>query len=102
MYKSTFYTMTTKGIKKQNGYSDGKWNYYKGLDKNDDCEKWFAIDPLTGLSVCSGTSRDNAKDNAYTQEIIHKFSVFQKTKKYTEFVNNFYNAQVGAGIIIVL
>lgn len=95
MYKSTFYTMTTEGIKKQKGYSDGKWNYYKG-------DTWYVIDPMTGLSVCSDTSRDNAKDKVYTQEIIHKFSVFQKTKKYTEFVNNFYNAQVEAGIIMVL
>lgn len=100
MYKSTFYTMTSEGLKKQNGYSDNKWCYYRGFSNEAKINMWYVIDPLTGLSVCSDTSRDKAAKKAYNKEIIDKFTEFQKTKEYTRYVNNFYNAQVEAGIIM--
>lgn len=102
MYKSTFYTMTSEGLKQQKGYSDGKWNYYKGFSNEAGCDRWYVIDPMTGLSICTDSSRDKAKDKVYTQEMINKFTAFQKTTQYTKYVNNFYNAQVETGIIMVL
>lgn len=102
MYKSTFYTMTSDGIKKQRGYSDNKWNYYKTFSNEAKINMWYVIDPLTGLSVCSDTSRDKAAKKAYDKEIIDKFTEFQKNKEYTRYVNNFYNAQKEIGAIMVL
>ena len=102
LYKTTFYTMTTEGIKKQNGYCDDKWCYYKGYSNNDGCDRWYIVDPMTGLSIDKDSSRDKAREKANSKEMLDKFNSFQKSETYTKYVNNFYTAQVEKGIIMVL
>ena len=52
MKKAKFYTLTQKNRKKiarkHEGYTDGTFNYYRG-----EYGTWFAIEPNTGMSVCS-------------------------------------------------
>lgn len=65
MIKSTFYTLIRERGKTRaklvNGYSDGTYYYYKS-----DGGLWYAVHPLIGLSVATGSQRKYAKENAYT------------------------------------
>jgi hypothetical protein len=65
MTKHSFYTLIRESGKTRaklvNGYSDGTFYYYKS-----DGGLWYAVHPLIGLSVATGSQRKYAKENAYT------------------------------------
>ena len=61
MRKCKFYSLILVGTSKKpvakewNGYTDGRYNYYKnGL--------WFVIEPTTGLSMAYGDTRQEAAE----------------------------------------
>ena len=72
MKKHTFYSMVREeGVviaKRQQGYTDGTYNYYR---KN---YTWFAIHPLNGLSICTGTTRKEAAEFAHTPRMAEKIA----------------------------
>lgn len=55
MKKIEFYTMVRDNnkviAKKQTGWTDGKWFYYKASEK-----LWYAIDPNCGISIGYGST----------------------------------------------
>ena len=73
MKKHTFYSLVLgtnhKPIaKKWNGFTDGKYNYYKN-----EYNKWYAIEPTTGLSVInSRNTRKDCEQLANTPEMLEK------------------------------
>ena len=58
---------------KHNGYTDGVYDYYA------DGATWYAIEPLTGLSVAAAPTRKEVAERAHgltekVQERIHNMS----------------------------
>lgn len=72
MKKHTFYSMVREEgaviAKLQQGYTDGTYNYYR-KDYT-----WFAIHPLIGLSICTGTTRKEAALFAHTPRMVEKIA----------------------------
>lgn len=76
MKKHTFYSLVMgehgKPVAKEwNGFTDGIYNYYKN-----EYNKWFAIEPTTGLSVVYG--RNTRKECA---NIAHVPGMLEKVKE---------------------
>ena len=73
MKKHTFYSLILgtnhKPVaKKWDGFTDGKYNYYKN-----EYNKWYAIEPTTGLSVInSRNTRKECEAAANTPEMLQK------------------------------
>ena len=67
MKKHSFYSMIHKDGKScaviQNGYSDGTFYYYATGERY---KTWYAIHPLTGLSVTYGYSRNECAEKAHS------------------------------------
>ena len=65
MKKTVFYSMVRENganiAKRQDGYTDGKFFYYKNKYGT-----WHAIHPENGLSVCTDTTRKAAAARAGT------------------------------------
>ena len=63
MKKHQFYSMAIKGgvpvAEPRKGYTDGEYNYYNAGYKH-----WHCIEPTTGLSVVTGTSKEHAQQRA--------------------------------------
>ena len=70
MKKLSFFTLcrTRSSIEALhvNGYTDGVFHYYRGP------EKWHAVHPETGLSVCTGGSRPAVADLANSSDLLEK------------------------------
>ena len=70
MKKHSFFTLcrTRTGIEAMlvSGYTDGTFHYYRGT------EKWHAVHPETGLSVCTASSRVAAASMANSSELLDK------------------------------
>ncbi len=70
MKKAEFYTLCrTDGkvaAKKQNGYSDDKFYYYKNMGV------WFAIHPDNGLSIFTAKTRRDVAALAHKPENLEK------------------------------
>lgn len=100
--KDTFYSRMSEGCVKHEGWSDNQWNYYKGEYKEGLTRfpVWHAIDPMTGLSVCTGGSRKECIENAHDEKLIARFNEKTKTEDYTKMCAVWYNMQVDAGIIM--
>lgn len=69
MRKHKFYSMVRENgaviAKLHEGYTDGTYNYYrKG-------STWFAIHPLNGLSICTGSTRKEAAEFAHTPRMVN-------------------------------
>lgn len=79
---------------KHEGFSDGKWYYYKGK------KEWFAIDGMTGLSIAKSPTKKEIVEKANSEEILNKYSEYSKRKEYIEKVNEWYKEQVKRGIIV--
>ena len=78
MKKIEFYTRTHKNGKdiaeKVNGYTDGKFNYYKNEFGN-----WFAVEPKTGLSTgAQYKTRKQIIDHAYSERVTALIEAFYK------------------------
>ena len=89
MHKTTFRTLmeNRKGqvaAIKKDGFSDNMFNYYHGKSG------WFAIDPLSGLSVYCGKTKKETVDFVHSPDFIVKFGETQKTADYIEKVAYFY------------
>ena len=72
MKKHTFYSMVREeGIviaKLHGGYTDGTYNYYRKE------YTWFAIHPLNGLSVCTGSTRKEAAEKAHAPKMAERIA----------------------------
>ena len=79
MRKATFYSrgFFPGGVKKQEGFTDGRFNYYKNPDKN----VWYAILPDIGLSVAQERTRKDviaSANNPYVIEDIEKILIKER------------------------
>lgn len=72
MTKTKFYTLCRcrNGIDVLlvNGYTDSVFHYYRGV------EKWHAVHPATGLSVCTGKSRIAVASVANSADMLSKIN----------------------------
>ena len=88
MKKHTFYSLVYGGkngpiIKKWDGYTDGRYNYYKN-----EYSKWYAIEPTTGLSVINyRNTRKECEIAANAPGIIEKVKNAIKTDMQLRFNN---------------
>ena len=69
MKKHRFYSMVREQgaviAKLHEGYTDGTYNYYRKE------KTWFAIHPLNGLSICTGSTRKEAALFAHTPRMVN-------------------------------
>lgn len=72
MKKTVFYSMVREDgaaiAKRQEGYTDGTYNYYK-KDSS-----WFVIHPLNGLSICTNSTRKAAAERAHAPEMLERIA----------------------------
>lgn len=72
MTKTKFYTLCRcrNGIDVLlvNGYTDSIFHYYRSV------EKWHAVHPATGLSVCTGKSRISVASVANSADMLSKIN----------------------------
>lgn len=72
MKKTIFYSMVredNKNIaKRQEGYTDGTYNYYKKDSL------WYVIHPLNGLSICANHTRKAAAERAHAPEMLERIA----------------------------
>lgn len=72
MKKISFYSMVREEgnviAKLHGGYTDGTYNYYRKE------RTWFAIHPLNGLSVCTGTTRKEAAEKAHAPAMVKRIA----------------------------
>ena len=68
MKKCSFYTRKTKGIEWVNGWTDGKFNYYKNGDM------WFCIVPDIGIAAVTGSSRKDVVTQVYDHDTAAKIA----------------------------
>ena len=71
MKKCSFYTRKAGGIvERVNGWTDGKYNYYKNGDM------WFCIVPGIGIAAATGYSRKDVVAQVYDHDIADKIAAF--------------------------
>lgn len=92
MIKFSFYTFVFENGKRQakhivNGYSDGTFYYYKN-----DFGTWFAIHPLCGLGVATGTTRTAAAQEAHSAKTTDGLKRADKTGYLDRLIDRFYTA----------
>ena len=69
MKKCSFYTRKAGGIvERVNGWTDGKYNYYKNGDM------WFCIVPDIGIAAVTGSSRKDVVTQVYDHDIAAKIA----------------------------
>lgn len=69
MKKCSFYTRKAGGIvERVNGWTDGKYNYYKTGDM------WFCIVPDIGIAAVTGNSRKDVVTQVYAPDVAAKIS----------------------------
>lgn len=72
MNKISFYTLCRcrNGVDvcQVTGYTDNVFHYYRGV------EKWHAVHPATGLSVCTGKSRIAVASTANSAEMLSRIN----------------------------
>ena len=99
MHKTTFRTLARNkdgeiAAIKKDGFTDNDFNYYRGKDG------WFAIDPLSGLSVYKGKTKKETIDFVHSADFVVKFNDKKKTADYIQKVAFFYKKQVECGAIV--
>ena len=91
MKKHSFYSLVLDNnfkpvAKKWDGFTDGKYNYYKN-----EYNKWYAIEPTTGLSVInSRNTRKECEQLANAPETLEKVKnaiTIDKINKFIEYVS---------------
>ena len=82
------------------GFADGTFNYYsKPAGKH--CSMWYAIDPMTGLSVHKYRGRRiEVIEHVNSIEFMKKFEDYKNTDKYKDAVNFWYKKQIECGAIV--
>ena len=72
MKKTIFYSMVREDgaaiAKRQAGYTDGTFNYYKKDSL------WFVIHPANGLSICSNYTRKAAAERAHEPAMLERIA----------------------------
>lgn len=68
MKKCSFYTRKAKGIERVNGWTDGKFNYYRNGDM------WFCIVPDIGIAAATSYSRKDVVNQVYNPDIAAKIA----------------------------
>lgn len=69
-------------VKMQNGFTDGEFNYY-----SDRRGHWYCIDPKTGMSIATGSTKEKAQQNA--KNVAEKFEKVQVNERYKKMCNEF-------------
>ena len=87
---------------KREGFTDGTFNYYSIKSARKNYLIWYAIDPMTGLSVYSDRGKKKVIDYIYSETFVKKLEDFKKTEKYKNYINNWYKKQVECGAIMEL
>lgn len=84
--KATFYSRTNcnGGVTKWEGFTDGKFNYYKEPKSKD----WYAILPDVGLSVAKERTRRDAIASAHSPSLLEKIDKFL-SKDYNTLASKF-------------
>lgn len=77
--------------KRQNGYTDGEYNYYNAARG-----VWHCIEPNTGLSVATGRTRQDAQQRA--QAYAETVEAFKNTAMYRQRVEQFRELRYKAKI----
>lgn len=85
---------------KREGFTDGTFNYYSIKPAGKNYLMWYAIDPMTGLSVYSDRGKKKVVDYIYSETFVKKLEDFKKTEKYKNYINNWYKYQVECGAIM--
>lgn len=85
---------------KREGFTDGTFNYYSAKPLGKNYLMWYAIDPMTGLSVYSDRGKKKVIDYIYSEAFVKKLEDFKKTEKYKNYINNWYKYQVECGAIM--
>lgn len=83
---------------KHSGWTDGTFNYYKGTSEGKKC--WFVIDPMTGLSLTNGVTKEHAYEKAHSEKVQTNFEKYTKTELYTKKVSDWYKLEVECGAIM--
>lgn len=72
MKKLFFYSMVREDgaaiAKRQKGYTDGTYNYYKKDSL------WLVIHPANGLSICSDYTRKGAAEQAHAPKMLERIA----------------------------
>ena len=100
LFKDKFYSRTCYGCTKREGWSDNRWHYFKSFSKDDNKEMWYAIDPMSGLSVAKEHTKTDVVNKVYSPEFIKKFNQYRTFDKYSKQCTEWYDMQVEAGIIV--
>lgn len=100
MRKIEFYSAVMRDGKKtvemQNGYTDGEFNYYRAGRAH-----WYCIDPKTGFSVTTGTSKEKAQLNA--KNVIDKFEALKERETYKKMCKEFDELRLyGGGVTFAI
>lgn len=85
---------------KREGFTDGNFNYYSENFAGKNYSLWYAIDPMTGLSVYSDRGKKKVIDYVHTEKFIKKFEDFKTTQRYKDYIHTWYKKQVECGAII--
>lgn len=83
---------------KYSGWTDGTYNYYMGKSDGQKC--WFVIDPMTGLSITKGVTKEHAYEKAHSEKVQKDFKEYIKTELYTKKVSDWYKMLVDCGAIV--
>ena len=89
MKKCSFYTRKTGGIvERVNGWTDGRYNYYRNGDM------WFCIIPEVGIAAVTGSSRKDVVSQVYDHDIADKIATIMErdSEKLKEEFNNLIQA----------
>ena len=78
-------------LMEQSGYSDGIFNYYTMTIRN--LPVWYAIDPVTGLSVAKAETLIKAHEIATSKERMKMLEQKQQTKEYRDRCLEFFEAK---------
>ena len=94
MKKCQFFSMICEGgkstVKMQNGYTDGEFNYYSARRGY-----WYCIDPQTGLSIASGSTKEKAQQ--LIKDNIDRFENVKSTEYYKKCVEQFAKLRLYGG-----
>ena len=94
MKKCQFFSMMREGgkatVKMQNGYTDGEFNYYSPYRGY-----WFCIDPQTGLSIASGSTKEKAQQ--LIKDNIDRFVSAKSTPYYKQLERRFAELRLYGG-----
>ena len=85
---------------KRKGFTDGTFNYYNVKPAGKNYLMWYAIDPMTGLSVHKDRGRIKVIEHVNSIEFMKKFEDYKNTDKYKDAIIFRYKKQNECGAIV--